>query len=295
MRDWTRGIDIDQLTAHVDVFPTLIDLCNLESPEGVAFDGQSLEPLLFGNAIKSEDRVIIVDSQRKDIPVKWRKSAVMTQQWRLINGEELYNIQQDSGQRDDIATQFPEVVTKLKEDYEKWWEDVSVRFDDFCYHILGNEAENPYKLTSHDWHGAEHPDGTPYLNNSGEETPPTNQWQVREPRLANGYWVVEVETDGKYEFELCRWPKEADAAMTAGLPGKPAVPGGNPYPEGKSLSIRKARLKIGEVEVEKALEPQVKSAKFTVDLKAGQANLKTWLTGDEDLSLGAYYVYVTKL
>ena len=40
--------DVDRLTAHIDLLPTLIDLCGLEKPPGVAFDGRSLVPLLRG-------------------------------------------------------------------------------------------------------------------------------------------------------------------------------------------------------------------------------------------------------
>ncbi len=290
-----QGIDMDLLTAHVDLYPTLIALCDLKKSEGVVFDGKSLEPLLMGDTTDWEDRAIIVDSQRKDIPVKWRKCAVMTQQWRLINGQELYDIQDDPGQKNDVFAQFPEVEKKLISAYEQWWEHVSLRFDDYAYHRIGNASENPYKLTSHDWHGAEHSDGTPYLSNSGEETPPWNQRQIREGPMANGFWMVEIESDGSYEFQLNRWPKEINTPLSGSLPIKPAVTGGKPYPEGKALSIKEARLKIGDQELEKELKTDALSAKFVVDLKAGRLRLKSWFTDEDGHSRGAYYVYVTKL
>ena len=40
------GADVARLTAHIDLLPTLIDLCGLPPPQGVQFDGTSLAPLL---------------------------------------------------------------------------------------------------------------------------------------------------------------------------------------------------------------------------------------------------------
>ena len=43
------------------------------------------------------ERTLFVHSQRIDHPEKWRKSAVMTDRWRLINGAELYDMAADPG------------------------------------------------------------------------------------------------------------------------------------------------------------------------------------------------------
>ena len=54
------------------------------------------------------------------------KSAVMTEQWRLINGKELYDIQKDFGQKNDVAKAHPEVVKELSKAYDIWWKNVSI-------------------------------------------------------------------------------------------------------------------------------------------------------------------------
>ena len=106
----SEGRDVDEVTANVDILPTLIDMCRLEKPEGNGFDGRSLVPLLQPEEGKRRvwpDRALVTDSQRLAYPVKWRKSAVMTDRWRLVNGRELFAIKEDPEQRKDNAAATP--------------------------------------------------------------------------------------------------------------------------------------------------------------------------------------------
>jgi arylsulfatase len=42
-----EGMDIDALTAHIDLFPTFAELAGTEIPDGIQkLDGRSLVPLL---------------------------------------------------------------------------------------------------------------------------------------------------------------------------------------------------------------------------------------------------------
>ncbi|MDF9799345.1 arylsulfatase A-like enzyme [Catalinimonas alkaloidigena] len=95
--------EIDQLLAHIDLLPTLVDLADLSWTETKKIDGKSFAPLLRGQAEDWKARTLIVDSQRTLNLVKWRKSAVMDDRWRLVNGEELYNINEDLGQKNNVA------------------------------------------------------------------------------------------------------------------------------------------------------------------------------------------------
>ena len=88
-----------------------------------------IAPLLRGNVPADwPDRILVTDSQRVKDPIKWRKSAVMTSQWRLINGKELYDIKADPGQEADIATGHPDVVKRLTDFYDAWWAELEPTF-----------------------------------------------------------------------------------------------------------------------------------------------------------------------
>jgi arylsulfatase A-like enzyme len=263
------GRDVERLTAHIDLLPTLVDLCGLKEPPGVGLDGTSIAPLLKGDDAGWPDRVLVTDSQRIEHPEKWRKSAVMTDRWRLVNGKELYDIQADPGQKNDIAASHGKVVDRLRAAYEKWWAGVSERFDEYCRTVLGSDRQNPVCLTCHDWHG-----GGPV---------PWAQGHVRNGLEANGFWAVDVERAGEYEFSLRRWPREVDAPIEAAVP------------RGKAIRADKARLKIGAVDVAKSIADGAHEVTFRVSLEAGPAELRTWFTAADGTSRGAYYVYVKRL
>ena len=277
--------DVKPLTAHVDVVPTLIDLCGIASPKGVKFDGTSIRALLENNAADWPDRILVTDSQRVKDPIKWRKSAVMTSQWRLVNGKELYDMGSDPGQKSNVASGHPEVVARLTAFYDTWWEELLPTFSDATAIYLGHPGENPARLTSHDW--------------ITTGSTPWNQGHVR--RATNGdrntgFWNVEVIEDGSYTFRLRRWPEEIDMPINASLPPGAAVPGQKAFrvTPGAAIHPTKAMIAIGDQESTKAIDARAKEVSFNLKLKAGKTKLTTQFIGDDGTIHGAYFVYVTK-
>ena len=268
-----EGRDVTRLTANIDVLPTLADLCGLDAPD---VHGTSIVPLLRGEEEGWPDRVIVTDSQRVEFPIKWRKSATMTDRWRLVNGVELYDIKADPGQQSDVAAQHPDVVSELREHYEQWWGVVSPTLNDPCPIVIGSEDEPESLLTSHDWHG---------------ERCAWNQGHVRHGVQCNGYWVVEFAQAGRYRFELRRWPRQEDRAITDGIPGEIT----DWYTGGRALPLRHAHLRVGDREAASPIGPEDKAAVLEADVEAGLTHVQTWLTGPADMAIGAYYVYVRRM
>ena len=118
-----KGRNVDTITSYVDVVPTLIDYCKVKPPKDVKFDGVNIRPLIEGKSQNWPDRILVTDSQRVRDPIKWRKSSVMTDQWRL-NGKELYDIKTDPGQKNNIFKSKPKVVDRLTKFYDAWWEEI---------------------------------------------------------------------------------------------------------------------------------------------------------------------------
>jgi arylsulfatase A-like enzyme len=143
------GRDVEHLTAHFDLFPTLIDLCNLNGAENIRFDGKSLVPLLQEKRVQWPERKLVVAVNREEDPPRWHRTAVLTERWRLVNGEELYDIETDPEQRHNIAANHPNIVGELRQFYDEHWKDVSKRFGEYSRLVIGAPEANPTIICSH--------------------------------------------------------------------------------------------------------------------------------------------------
>lgn len=293
----SEGIDFDGLTAHIDILPSLMEMCGLENASSNKLDGISLWKYIKGELkwVKGK-RTLIVDSQRVEEPEHYRSSAVMQKNWRLVNGTELYNMKYDPGQRMDVSMKYPWKVEEMRGLYQDWFTDVFTDYKTRSYIHIGAPEIKTMVLSSHDWMEVVNADGIRAAKPGGEDTPPFAHPQMRRGWLRNGYWDIEIEKEGSYKFELMRWPKEAGRGIRDSIPAstKP-IPGGQPFSAGKALDIDNARLQIQDFDETISVTDEMSTASFEVILKKGKTKLRTWFTGDNDLSLGAYWVYVTKL
>ena len=259
------GKSVEKLTAHMDILPTFIELCGLETKE-IKYDGASIKSLLYGNGDNWAERSLIVESQRVVDPIKWKQSSVMNESWRLVNGEELYHIKNDPRQAKNIASEHPEVVAQMRASYDEFWEDVSKEHNLTTYMIVGSEHSPVVALSSHDW----------LLN----RLPPWNQ-----PHIVGGsvavvsHWAIEVEKAGDYEISLRRWPVEADKPINDGT-------------YGKAFNYNKARLRIADIDVVKDIPEGAKEVTFKVTLEKGVTDLSPIFIGPDNEAT-PYYAYLT--
>lgn len=279
--------DVSTLTAHIDVLPTLVDLCGLKN-RGKNVDGKSLLPLLRGEQVAWPDRTIVVDSQRVANLIPWKDTAVMTQRWRLVNTSEdgnpgaieLYDMAADPGQTKDVASQHPGVVASLKSRYQTWWQKVSARGDRYVRLAIGSPRESPTCLNCMDW----------YKN----PVEVWNQGQIRTGPPANGFWALYVTRAGRYRFELRRWPREVDLAINSAY--QDMKPNQREKTPGIAISADTANIAIGNIIQSKPINERDKYAVFDLDLPAGPAELQcTFSNTATHQERGAYYAYIQKI
>ena len=276
------GREVNALSCHMDLLPTFIDLCGLEAPADLAFDGTSIAALMRGDAEELPDRNIFLQyRQNTNPPEKW-ESAVMNGRWRLVYGKELYDIEVDPGQQRDVAEQYPELVSKLRQAHEAWWAEARPLLDEYCPISLGNDAENPAKLDAMDVLG----------------DVAWNQTAIAAAQRSTGRWCVDVEQPGCYRFRLRRWPEELDLPLDEAISPE----------EGQELapylkSIRPqaiqpvaARLKMFTREETRDVLAGSKEVTFEWQVaQTGVTHLEAWFVDREGEEQGAYYVYVERL
>ena len=109
-----HGKDVDALTSYTDIMPTILDITDIKYESKLPFDGESIKALFMNPNAKWKSRTIITDTQRGPFLIKGKMSSVMTEDFRLINGNELYDHNNDPGQKINIAEDFPEIVKEME-------------------------------------------------------------------------------------------------------------------------------------------------------------------------------------
>lgn len=273
--------DVDGLVAHTDLLPTYIDMLGLEVPREAAFDGESQAKSLAGEAKPSETRIVLMqNSQSPEPPEKWN-CAVLQGRWRLLFGRELFDLDADPEQRNNVADEFPDIVAKLRAAHEAFWDEISTDLHKHCPHVLGDKAENPTRLDAMD-----------VMGDIAWDQP-----HILEALKTTGNWAIEIAEAGRYRFSLRRWPEELDLPIAA-------------VPEIEDLAINRrhgasgihvavnvteARLGIADWILTKSIAANDTEVVFECDLDplAGQLEAD-FLESDGDRR-GAYYVYVERL
>jgi arylsulfatase A-like enzyme len=202
---------IGQLAAHIDLYPTLLELCGVPPPTGPAIDGISLAPWLEGRRTDRMDREIFILARQGGGPLP---GAVRTARYRLV-GEgtepdperaawQLYDMMADPGQETDIAARQPQVVASLARSYARWWAGVQAGSDPPHRIHVGHSIENPVTL-----HGPQVARrvglGFAARTRGGSPTAPgfSHDWLMNWTTLeARAEWSIEVATPGDYEIEL---------------------------------------------------------------------------------------------
>ncbi len=286
---WTKGRDIPTLTAHVDVLPTFAELCHFSVEGNLPVDGVSLLPLLKDETSELPDRILVTDSQRVKDPIKWRNSSTMAQDWRLINGKQLYYLPEDPGQKKNLAKKFPERVKTLRQGYEDWWASMEDSFSEGAPFHLG-ENPTPLELTAHDLVGT---GGTPSVA--------WHQGHIREGKLTGinkdgpAYWQIKVTQPGDYIFELSRYPLYTGLALNAAAPTGTQVPGSSKSfrtNEAQKLNIKSGWLSLDSKKIaEGTANPDQPSLTLKATLEPGDHHLSAVFETDKDPRV-AYYVTI---
>lgn len=135
------GVDRNQLTAHIDVLPTLAELTGANLPPDLTadLDGRSLLPLLRGTPGPWPDRLLFIHVGRwprgKATQWKLHSCAVHGPRYKLVHSGrrkadwELYDLQEDFGETTNVLARHPDLARQYRTAFDAWWQQVLPRLE----------------------------------------------------------------------------------------------------------------------------------------------------------------------
>jgi arylsulfatase A-like enzyme len=234
------------IVSHIDLFPTLLDLCQVPAPDGPKRDGISLRPLLEQQNPVWPERVLFTHNPIDEI--NKYPGAVRTQRYRLVReitgpagGSkakandasatpwQLYDMQNDPGQKQEISAKHPELVQQLSTAYDAWFADISRDGLRRFPLPIGHAEHNPVELHAPQ---AYYDPPLQFANGPGF----ANDWLTGWTNAKAKVWFeIDVATAGEYDIELALALPPADAdsriRLTIGSQSLEAAVSAAPAPE----------------------------------------------------------------
>lgn len=287
----TPGRKCEQIASHIDVFPTLLDMCGIAKPHDRHLDGRSLLPLMEGRAADWPERTLFFQQSRPDRgkrrywdePRLFVNCAARGQKYKAVmtadepgdtyfqqffqpvdfKGTRLYDIENDPGENNDISQAHPEVVKKLRDEYEAWFLDVSKGLSPAVRNVVGSTHQNPVVLTSQDMRGVRSALAPHTLAAANRQA------QNREA-LGYGYWAIEVLRRARYRVRMQLIPVAV---------GDDKCKWNFPFKAGEAF------LRVGSVEKSQLVQEGATSVSFDVELEPGTQFLTASITGQREIPI----------
>ncbi|VAW25138.1 Arylsulfatase [hydrothermal vent metagenome] len=126
---WKGIIPAGQVSSDIittlDIFPTLIEIADAETPIGKKFDGYNILPFLTGNSNSPRSDFYYFNNRTleavrdKNWKLRFAKAYKITGGNTNLITPELFNMMDDPGENYNIAEEHPEIVKRLMEKMEK--------------------------------------------------------------------------------------------------------------------------------------------------------------------------------
>jgi arylsulfatase A-like enzyme len=157
--------EIEISTAHIDLLPTLAELCSAELPADRTIDGKSFLPLLKGEKPESFEKRSLFFYWTRRFPELYQNIALQKGPYKLVgntnfNAEmgdfELFNIQEDEFELNNILPENGSLAAEMKTELDQMIQEISnsPHLQNPPRIIIGSAHENPVFLNRNDAGGA---------------------------------------------------------------------------------------------------------------------------------------------
>ncbi len=195
--------DIETTTAHIDILPTLAEICNAKMPIDRKIDGKSLLPLLKEENIADFDNRPLFFYWTRRLPELYQNIALQKGPYKLVGHTnfdaplenfELFNIQKDEFELKNILPENKKLASEMKTELDQMIQEISnsPHLQNSLRIVIGSEHENPVYLNRNDAGGSR------------------GIWTQEE---VFGFWKVKIQ-EGKYNirFKFIQ-PLESEGTM----------------------------------------------------------------------------------
>lgn len=159
-----NNMDIENTTAHIDLLPTIAELCNADIPAGLAIDGKSLLPLLNGEGVDEFDNRSLFFYWTRRYPELYNNIALQKGNFKFVGHTdydatvkdfELFNILDDEYEQNNIIASNETLAAEMKEELDRMVRELtnSEHLQNPPPIIIGSEHENPVILNRNDASG----------------------------------------------------------------------------------------------------------------------------------------------
>ncbi len=151
---------IETTAAHIDILPTLAEICNAPLPADRKIDGKSLVPLLNKTEVNWADRSLFFNWSRR-APELYNNMALQKGKYKLvgqtdynapIENFELFDIDTDPYEQNNLVNEQKDLAQQLKTELDKIYKEL-ISSDNITHPqpiFVGNSNENPVVLNRND-------------------------------------------------------------------------------------------------------------------------------------------------
>ena len=226
-RQWTPGLK-ETVGAHIDVVPTFLDILGITLPPShPELDGTSLLPTLEGEpSALLEARTFFQKYALETLrnPSPFPGGVARKGPWKMVDGEALYNLEEDVGEKTNLAAQQPQIFSHLKSSYLEWYQDISDDRDLTPIDItIGHSQENPVYLQPHHaiatgnvkfWGNRGLIGERRGTHPRGVDSDWTGEWQTKADAME---WKVNIIDQGNYNFKIVARDTTSQTVENLGL------------------------------------------------------------------------------
>lgn len=120
---FATGVQSNSMASHVDLLPTICEMTQTPIPSDRTIDGKSILAVL-NNPGQPSPHKYVYHTWNRYVPRDDNNWAIGGQRFKLANGE-LYDLENDPGEQNNIASQHPEKVKELRQEFVRWFKDVT--------------------------------------------------------------------------------------------------------------------------------------------------------------------------